>query len=146
LYLPLEPVLAELSQRGMMGILSHPERNLGILRQPAVLAPLVAAGCLLQVTAGSLCGTMGAECQKFSEWLLSEGMVHFLASDAHGPRSRRPLLRRAFERTSELTDEQTALDLCSLNPGRVAMGQSVPAGKRERPRRRRKWFLSKSAT
>jgi protein-tyrosine phosphatase len=146
LYLPLEPVLMELSRRGMTGILSHPERNLGILRQPAVLTPLVEAGCLLQVTAGSLCGTMGAECQKFSERLLSEGIVHFLATDAHGPRSRRPLLRRAFERTIELEDEQTAIDLCSVNPGLVATGQSVPAGKRERPRRRRKWFLSKSAT
>jgi protein-tyrosine phosphatase len=146
LYLPLEPVLAELSRRGLTGILSHPERNLGILRQPAVLAPLVEAGCLLQVTAGSLCGTMGGECEKFSEWLLSEGMVHFLATDAHGPRSRRPLLKRAFERACELTDEQTAMDLCSRNPGLVAAGMRVPAGRRERPRRRRKWFLSKSAT
>jgi protein-tyrosine phosphatase len=146
LYLPLEPVLSELTRRGMTGILSHPERNLGVLRQPSVLAPLLEAGCLLQVTAGSLCGTMGAECQKFSEWLLSEGMVHFLATDAHGPRSRRPLLRRAFDRACELTDEQTAIDLCSVNPGRVAMGQPVIAGRRERPRRRRRWFLSKSAT
>jgi protein-tyrosine phosphatase len=145
LYLPLHPVLHELTQRNITGILSHPERNLGILRQPDVLAPLVDAGCLLQVTAGSLCGAIGRECQEFSEWLLSEGMVHFLATDAHGPRSRRPLLRRAFKRACELTDEQTARDLCSVNPGRVARGQSVPGGRRERPRRRRKWFLSKSA-
>jgi protein-tyrosine phosphatase len=145
MYLPLEPVLVELAQRKITGILSHPERNLGILRQPSVLAPLVDAGCLLQVTAGSLCGAMGPECQKFSDWLLGEGLVHFLATDAHGPRSRRPLLRRAFDRAYELTDEGTALDLCCVNPGRVAQGQIVPAGRRERPRRRRKWFLSKSA-
>jgi protein-tyrosine phosphatase len=144
LYLPLEPLLSELSRRGMTAILTHPERNLGILRQPSVVAPLVDAGCLLQVTAGSLCGSMGGECQKFSEWLLSEGMVHFLATDAHGPQLRRPRLRRAFDRVCALTDEQTAVDLCCVNPGRVAAGSRVASGRRQRPRRR-KWFLSKTA-
>ena len=33
LFLPLEPVLAKLSRHGIVGILSHPERNVGILSQ-----------------------------------------------------------------------------------------------------------------
>jgi protein-tyrosine phosphatase len=145
LYLPLEPVLEELSRRKIVGVLSHPERNQGILRQPEVLAPLVEAGCLLQITAGSLCGTFGAECQQFCERLLAGGMVHFVATDAHGPRARRPLMRRAFERVVELADEPTAIDLCSHNPGYVAAGQSVRPGRRAMPRRRRGWLFSKSA-
>jgi len=142
LYLPLEPVLEELSRRKMVGVLSHPERNQGILRQPNVLPPLVDAGCLLQITAGSLCGTFGPQCQQFSEWLLAEGLVHFVATDAHGPRSRRPLMRRAFERVVELTDESTALALCGRNPAHVATGAAVRAGRREKPRRRRSWLFS----
>jgi protein-tyrosine phosphatase len=145
LYFPLEPLLEQLSRRKFVGILSHPERNQGILRQPEVLAPLVEAGCLMQITAGSLCGTMGPECQQFSEWMLAEGLVHFVATDAHGPRSRRPLLRRAFERVVEIVDETTANELCSGNPGRVAAGQPVPAGRHkaaERPRRR--WGLRRA--
>jgi protein-tyrosine phosphatase len=145
LYLPLEPVLEQLSRRKMVGILSHPERNQGILRQPDVLAPLVEAGCLLQITAGSLCGTFGPECQQFCERLLAEGMVHFVATDAHGPRSRRPLLRRAFERVVELLGEPTAIDLCSRNPGCVAAGQPVTPGRREVRRQRRGWRLQRSA-
>jgi protein-tyrosine phosphatase len=112
------------------------------LRRPDVLPALVDAGCLLQVTAGSIGGAFGPQCQDFSEWLLAEGLVHFVATDAHGPRSRRPLMRRAFERVVELTDEATALDLCSVNPGNVAAGRSVRAGRREKPRRRRSWFSS----
>jgi protein-tyrosine phosphatase len=139
LYLPLEPLLERLSRRKIIGVLSHPERNQGILRQPDVLGPLVDAGCLLQITAGSLCGTFGPECQAFCEWLLSEGLVHFVATDAHGPRSRRPLMQRAFERVVELAGETTATDLCSNNPGRVAAGQSVTAGRREVKRQRRGW-------
>jgi protein-tyrosine phosphatase len=145
LYFPLEPVLEQLSRRKIAGILSHPERNQGILRQPNVLAPLVEAGCLMQITAGSLCGSMGPECQQFSEWMLAEGLIHFVATDAHGPRSRRPLLRRAFERIVEIAGEKTATELCHGKPGGVAAGPRVPAGRRpaaERPRRR--WGLRRA--
>jgi len=142
LYLPLGPVLQELARRRMVGVLSHPERNQGILRQPNVLPPLVEAGCLLQITAGSICGTFGPQPREFCEWLLAEGLVHFVATDAHGPRSRRPLMRRAFERVVELTDEATAIELCAVNPGRVAVGRSVRPGRRGRSRRRRKWLFA----
>jgi protein-tyrosine phosphatase len=144
LYLPLEPILDELWRHKMVGVLSHPERNEGVLRRPDVIAPLVEAGCLMQITAGSLCGTFGPACREMSERLLAEGLVHFVASDAHGPRSRRPLLRRAFERVAELTDEQTAVDLCSHNPAAVAAGDQVQGGRRPVARAKRNWFRSKS--
>jgi protein-tyrosine phosphatase len=142
LYLPLETVLEELARHGMVGVLSHPERNQGILRRPSVLPALVDAGCLLQITAGSLCGTFGPECQKLCEWLLVEGLVHFVATDAHGSRRRRPLLRRAFERVAEFTDETTAVDLCSVYPGNVAAGRPVRRGRREKLRCRRRTFAA----
>jgi protein-tyrosine phosphatase len=145
LYFPLEPLVEQLSRRNITGILSHPERNQGILHRPPVLRPLVEAGCLLQITAGSLCGTFGPECQRFCEWLLAEGLVHFVATDAHGPRSRRPLMRRAFERVVELAGEPTAIAVCKENPGRVATGQHVSAERREAPRPRRVWGLRRVA-
>lgn len=142
LYFPLEGVLEQLSRQGITGILSHPERNHGLLRDPDILQPLVEAGCLMQVTAGSLLGTFGPNSQHLAEWMLSQGLVHFLATDAHGVRSRRPLLRRAFERTRSLVNEETAIALCSTNPAFVARGESVPGGRR--PVARRGWarFLS----
>jgi protein-tyrosine phosphatase len=144
LYLPLEPVLSELASAKMVGVLSHPERNEGILRNPIVLSPLVEAGCLMQITAGSLVGTMGPACREMSEWLLAEGLVHFVATDAHSPRSRRPLLRRAFDRVAELTDAQTALDLCHTNPQCVAEGRTVRPGRRHAVRPKRRWFASRA--
>jgi protein-tyrosine phosphatase len=144
LYLPLEPVLAELESAKMVGILSHPERNEGILRNPSVLAPLVDAGCLMQITAGSLVGTMGPTCRELSERMLADGLVHFVATDAHSPKSRRPLLRRAFERVAELTDAKTALDLCQTNPQCVADGRAVRAGRCQKVRPKRRWFASRA--
>jgi tyrosine-protein phosphatase YwqE len=72
-------------------------------------------------------------------------MAHFVATDAHGPRSRRPLMRRAFERVVELTDESTAIELCSRNPAHVAAGEAVRPGRGEAPRRRRGWLFRSTA-
>jgi protein-tyrosine phosphatase len=125
LYLPLERLLAGLGTAGIVGILSHPERNLGILANGDLLYPLVRAGCLLQVTAGALVGTFGPRIMEFSQSLVRRRLVHFVATDAHGAKARRPLLRRAFQRVAALAGYQTAVDLCCRNPARVLAGQTV---------------------
>jgi protein-tyrosine phosphatase len=147
IYLPLGGVLESLRRRGIAGILSHPERNAGLLAQPQIALDLVDAGCLMQVTAGSLFGAFGQPSQQFAEWMMGHGLVHMLATDAHGVRSRRPLLRRAYERAAELTDEATAADLCCHWPACVAAGGEVPAGRRAIPRRgwRRMFSPTKAA-
>ncbi|NOZ40695.1 MAG: hypothetical protein GXP24_10780 [Planctomycetes bacterium] len=147
LYFPLEGVLASLLRQGIVGILSHPERNRGLLREPNLLPELVEGGCLMQVTAGSLMGTFGPKSQDLAEWMLENGLVHFIATDAHGTKSRRPLMHRAFERVAELTDAATAEDLCCHNPAFVARGEKVPAGRRAVRNRRgwRSFFSSKKA-
>ena len=144
LYFPLEPILQQLGRHKMVGILSHPERNQGLLRQRDLLPQLVDAGCLMQVTAGSLVGGMGQECQELAVWMLERGLVHFLATDAHGPKSRRPLLQRAYAEAAKIVDERTAYELCVFNPGCVALGRDVQAGRRavatEKPTKNGSWF------
>lgn len=135
LYLPLEPVLKGLNRGGMVGVLSHPERNQGILNRPRLLRPLVEAGCLMQVTAGSLVGAFGSEIQKFSQWMIEEGLVHFLATDAHSSKSRRPLIHRAFRHASELVGVEYATELCCTNPSRVAARKDVEPGLRRTTKR-----------
>ncbi|HJN10824.1 MAG TPA: CpsB/CapC family capsule biosynthesis tyrosine phosphatase [Pirellulaceae bacterium] len=125
LYFPLERVLDELATIDMVGVLSHPERNQGILKQPSLVELLVEYGCLMQITAGSLMGTFGRPCQEMSEWMLKRGLVQFIATDAHGPRSRRPLIRRAYEYTAELVGEDTANALCCANSAAVSAGDDV---------------------
>lgn len=142
LYFPLEGVLATLERHGMTGILSHPERNQGIMRDVSMLEPLVECGCLMQVTAGSLMGTFGSRSQELAEWMLEHGLVHFLATDAHGIKSRRPLIHRAYDRVAELVGEDTAADLCSINPELVALGKPVAGGLRVRQRRGWSGFFS----
>ena len=142
LYFPLQPVLQELAAAGLQGILSHPERNQGLLAKPELLPGLVDAGCLMQVTSGSLVGSFGPTCQRFAESMLSDGLVHFLASDGHSSRNRRPRMGRSFRRAAELVGPDRARELCCDHPRQVALGGEVPAGRR-RPQRTSsisRWF------
>jgi protein-tyrosine phosphatase len=125
LYFPLGDVLSSLERIGMDGILSHPERNQGILKDRSVLEPLVKSGCLMQVTAGSVMGTFGGNCQELAEWMLKRHLVHFIATDAHGPKSRRPLILRAFQRIADMVGGDIATEICCTNPARVAAGKTV---------------------
>jgi protein-tyrosine phosphatase len=134
-YFSLEPVLTQLAGQEISGILSHPERNQGILRQPAVLGSLVEAGCLMQVTAGSLCGTFGKASKKLACQMVCDGLVHFVATDAHGIRVRRPRLSRAFRRVVKLVGREAAEVLFCDNPARVAEGRSLTHGRLWPPRR-----------
>ena len=125
MYFPMEGVLERLDKARMVGILSHPERNQGLLKQPQLIAPLIDRGCLMQVTCGSLMGTFGNASQRMAEWMLERGLVHFLATDAHGPQSRRPLMHHAFLRAQEISGAELAVDICCHNPAAVAAGQDV---------------------
>jgi protein-tyrosine phosphatase len=134
-YLPLDRLLAELAAARLVGILSHPERNRGLLGRPAILRPLVERGCLLQVTAGSLTGVFGSQVQKFAISLIEQGLVHFISTDAHSTRTRTPVLSPAFEEIVALAGENVALDLCCRHPAAVAEGRIVPQGQRRLPKR-----------
>lgn len=80
----LEPTLGELERSGIRSLLAHPERNDAVQAAPQRLAALVDAGAVVQVTAGSLAGSLGRASQTAARRLLELGLVHVLASDVHG--------------------------------------------------------------
>jgi protein-tyrosine phosphatase len=129
-YLPLDRLLSDFAAAGLTGILSHPERNQGIIAKPGVVKSLVRAGCLIQVTAESLTGGFGTRVRATCESLVKQGLVHFVSTDAHGPESRPPLLRRAFQRVAEIANEGLAEQLFCRNPADVAAGRRVPTALR----------------
>jgi protein-tyrosine phosphatase len=147
LYFPIDGLMNDLAARRITVVLAHPERNEGLLRQPDLSVDLVNAGCLMQLTAGALSGAMGSHVDDMAVWMITEGLIHLVATDAHSPRTRRPQLGLAYERICQLVDVQTADELCSHNPTLIAAGRSVPAGRRAVPRRRRTswWRGRKSA-
>ena len=125
LYFPLEPVLQELEKAGLTGVLSHPERNHGLMQRPQIIESLVDQGCLMQITAGSLLGTFGPRSREICHSMLEDNLVQLVATDAHGPKSRRPLLGRAYRQVAELVGVDVADAVCCHNPRAIAEGRVV---------------------
>lgn len=143
---PVDSILEALSSRQIQPILTHPERNRRVIRQWPLVERLVEKGCLIQVTAGAFLGAFGPAIRAFAEWLVSERLVHFVASDAHGSRSRRPLLSRAFHRVAQISDIEFAIEVFCDNPYRVVCGEVVPVLAREHRRYRfAQWFRWRKA-
>jgi protein-tyrosine phosphatase len=124
---PLEGLLEQLQREGVTGILSHPERNAGLRSQPRLIERLVDAGCLMQVTAGSLLGGFGAAAEELAQWMLARGLVHIVATDAHSARRRRPQMLPAYREVAALAGADVARLVCATHPQCVASGQSVAA-------------------
>ncbi|OEU72235.1 MAG: hypothetical protein BA874_10455 [Desulfuromonadales bacterium C00003068] len=115
----------EMLLAGLLPIITHPERNPTIIREPERLFSLVDAGCLVQVTAGSLTGNFGQDSKDCAAYLLKMGQVHFLASDAHSATHRRPVLSEGVEAATAIIGEQAAHKLVTLNPAAVLAGRSL---------------------
>ena len=136
-----EDVLEHLRSAGMSVVITHPERNGLLRRRSDKLESWVAAGCYLQITAQSFLGTFGKQARACAQELLQQGLVHFVASDAHDTRARPPRLDEARAWVATAFDEATAEKLFVTNPAAVLNGEPLPAGKIEVPTRRRKWWF-----
>jgi len=87
-----EQVIFELRAFGITPILAHPERYRVFQRGLERLASLLRQGVLVQITASSLAGMQGRTAQRTAETLLKWGLVHCIASDAHGLHRRPPAI------------------------------------------------------
>ncbi len=125
----IPPSVAELffqfTSRGMVPIITHPERNPLLVRRPEKVLELVDAGALVQVTANSITGFWGEKARSVSEWLLTKGAVHVIASDAHDPKRRRPVLSEARNAVARMLGEQAAEDLVNHTPQAIVEGKPL---------------------
>ena len=146
LFLPrdTERTLTSLLAQGLRVILAHPERYAYVRSDPSRLQGWVEMGLFVQITAASLLGNLGPELVSLCRVLLEHHLVHFVATDAHGASSRRPLLSAARDAAAGIVGPQTAARLVEDNPRAVLAGAPlcleswapVPL-----PHKKRPWFV-----
>lgn len=117
--------LKKLIDNGLIPIITHPERNPVLRRNPARVLEWVELGCLVQVTANSMTGRWGKEALACAEWLMKRNAVHVLASDAHGLGSRPPILSEARTAAERIVGKAGAAVLVYDNPHAIVSGKRL---------------------
>jgi protein-tyrosine phosphatase len=101
---------------GIIPVLAHPERTAMLRAHPEVVWGLADRGALLQVNLDSLQGRAGWGVRLQALRLLKRGAVHLLASDAHDPRNRPPILSTARKVLRRLGGEEAFQRLVIAGP------------------------------
>jgi protein-tyrosine phosphatase len=118
-------ILGMLLDRGLIPIMTHPERNAQLRGIPDEFVEWIEKGCLVQVTGQSLLGRFGKSAEESGWQMIRRGYVHFVASDAHDTKDRTPRLDAAYEAVAKRMDEKQARRLFFENPRAVLTGDSV---------------------
>jgi len=121
------PVGAEKLVQWLIGqkirpMIAHPERNKDVMRDPRKLMPLLAEGCLVQLTADAVAGEFGEEAARRSHEFLEQHWVTVLASDAHDTNSRPPRLLAGMEVAARIVGDAEARRLVEDMPRRLLRG------------------------
>ena len=113
--------IRELVRSGITPIIAHPERYSGMSGDLDLVDSWRDAGAAIQVNAGSLVGYYGATPKRLAWWILSRGLVDYLASDYH---SRGKCAVEACARLmKEQGGESQHLALTVTNPRRILLDQ-----------------------
>jgi protein-tyrosine phosphatase len=121
----MQRVLTTLLDCGLTPIMTHPERQMELCRITDDFVTWIRMGCLVQVTAQSLLGRFGKQSESSAWQMVRQGLVHFVASDAHDLTDRPPRLDLAFEALSSRVGQSTAQLLLIENPKAVLSGERI---------------------
>jgi protein-tyrosine phosphatase len=118
-----EEALFQMLTKGIVPIISHPERNMEIAQRPQRYYEMIRMGCLGQVTAMSLTGEFGPEIKRSAEKLLSKRLIHIIASDAHSPDRRPPILSAGVKAAEKIVGKEEARKMVTEYPKAVIEGR-----------------------
>jgi protein-tyrosine phosphatase len=84
---------------------------------------MIRKGCLGQVTAMSLTGELGPRIKQVAERLLTNRLIHFIASDAHSVNGRPPVLSEAVRVAGKIVGKEEAKKMVTEYPQAILDGR-----------------------
>lgn len=112
----MDDVLFDILAAGYVPILTHPERLQWASDHMDLLRRLADSGVWMQITAGSLAGRFGKRAEALAEEMVSEGLAHVIATDAHSIRRRPPLLSEGLRAAERLVGAEEARHMVVTRP------------------------------
>ncbi|MFN3786538.1 MAG: tyrosine-protein phosphatase, partial [Thiothrix sp.] len=128
--LPVPRFLAHIEtllDAGFVPVITHPERLDWFATHYWDFIEAVRLGAWLQVTAGAICGDFGQQARRNAMRLLQAGVVHILASDAHGADFRPPILSSGVAAALDLLGDAQEVRRMVYDRPQVILSNAGPA-------------------
>jgi protein-tyrosine phosphatase len=136
-FLDLRNLVRALHGHGIRPVLAHPERQPELLHEAGRIEELIGAGCLVQVSSGSVTRPRCREdAQALKRWF-RRGIVHLLGSDGHDTTRRPPALADAYRQIVSWAGARVADRVAGTNG--LAVLQGLPLHLPEQEPRGRWW-------
>lgn len=115
----------QLTAGGYRPILAHIERYSKICNTYGHAEELARMGCGIQINAGSVMGEYGYQARHFTRRMLKHRLVHFVATDAHDNKKRKPCLFECAKYISRKYGEEYTKRLLYDNPEKVIADEYI---------------------
>lgn len=121
----MDDMLSAIALQGAIPVIAHPERYEAVQAAPYVIERWFAAGYIIQVNKGSILGRLGRRAAAAADWILSRGLAHVVASDAHSNMVRTTHMTQL----RDYLESQYSVDYTQIlledNPRRILQGKAV---------------------
>lgn len=107
---------------GYIPIIAHAERCIAIRKDLELLQRLVNMGVYIQMNAGSIVGEEGILQKWFCKKAMKRNLLHFIGSDAHDSRKRRPNLNKCMQYLARTMGTQYGEQILRINPREIIEG------------------------
>lgn len=121
----MSEILYRTKEYGFIPIVAHPERYDVMQDYPWLVEEWLDEGLGIQVNKGSILGRFGGDPYEAVMYLLTHGMVHICASDAHRTYARTPYMNKVQKVLQREFGHRYAKLLLEDNPRQVWMGEPL---------------------
>ena len=121
----MDLMLKSYADQGYLPVIAHPERYLAVLDDPIIAKKWVERGWGVQINRDSLLGKFGRRCHACSEFMLEQGWVNLIASDAHDPQLRSTNWTEAFAAFAGIVPYPVLERCVEINPGKILSNQKL---------------------
>lgn len=122
----IERGLRNLQNAGCWPIIAHVERYQS-LQSEEKIRQLIELGVYIQINASSVAGKAGIPTRMFCTKLLRKGLVHIVATDAHGSKRRRPVIKDCLRLIDRIAGENYRRAISEENPEKIIKGERISA-------------------
>lgn len=116
--------LFDLKMSGVTPIIAHPERYKKVQDDLSFITSWLELGCIIQIDAGSILGSLGSKAKATSERIIKNGWCHIIGSDSHDNKTRNFCLKEAKDIAYDWVGDECN-KMVKDNPKSIIEGRNI---------------------